>query len=193
LWARSKEKLSRKEKFESNQWAIKGDAQVYGDDLTDFGLGSIIPLNATQSMATLDAGAGDGNANQQFLNFNADSIGAAQRIDFNADDPGLLLLAQAVQVGLIPGVEQGFVNGSGQPVLLRDCDIDINSAVVPSSLSNKLFVHIYYSKDPQACLMNGTNWIPFVGIGGEVEIGQVNDKRASLSQWGIWLKTGVSF
>jgi len=193
LWVRSKEKLSRKERFESDRWAIKGDVQVYGDDFTNFGLGSLIPLNATQSMATLNAGAGDGNANQQFLNFNADSIGAAQRVDFNPDEPGLLLLVQAIQANLIPGVEKGFVNGSQRPVLLRDCDIDTNSAVAPSSLSNKLFVHISYSKDPQVCLMNGADWIPFVGVGGEVEIGQVNDKRASLSQWGIWLKTGVSF
>jgi len=194
LWVRSKEKLSRKEKFESNRWAIKGDAQVYGDDLIDFGLGSIIPLNATQSMATLNAGAGEGNANQQFLNFNADFIGAAQRVDFNPEEPGLLPLVQAIESNLIPEVEQDFVNGSQRPVLLRDCDIDTNSAAAPSSLSNKLFVHMSYSKDPQACLMNGAAWIPFVGVGGEVEIGgQVNDKRASLSQWGIWLKTGVSF
>jgi len=190
LWARSKEKLSRKEKFESGRWAIKGDAQVYGDDLTGLGLGSIIPLNATQSMATLNAGAGEGNANQQFLNVNADSIGAAERLSLDPDDN--LPIAQAREDNLIPGVERGFVNGSQEPLLLRDCDINTDVAAAPSALSNKLFVYISYAKDPRACLVD-VGWNSFVGIGGEVEIGQVNSKRASLSQWGIWLKTGVSF
>jgi hypothetical protein len=88
-------------------------------------------------------------------------------------------------------------------IVLTDTMIDYDGART-KGMSNKVFGHIAYS-------WNDREVVPYLGLGGEVEFGRNNDcdcsttcstscstdcsccKYASLSQWGIWLKGGVSF
>jgi len=80
------------------------------------------------------------------------------------------------------------------PVFIINDDIDYEGAR-SSSLSNKIFAAIDYS------WLHHTA-IPSIGLGGEVELGSNSNccspkksccRKASLSQWGVWLKGSVSF
>ncbi len=101
---------------------------------------------------------------------------------------------------------------------LSTTDVDLNSART-KGISNKVFTHFAYN------WYDKEDWIPYLGIGGEVEFGS-NKKccdscttscttpctttcttscntcctnkccgcnNTAISQWGIWLKGGVSF
>lgn len=174
FFGRSGEQLQWRDAFPSNMFAMKGDAQLYGfDDTTS----APIALAATQSGATLHAGQGGGNAN--FTNQNADApINAA-------DSNGLLLQLTAADSATL-GIPQATVNTSNPPVLLSDCDLNINGALLGSAISNALFFHIshvWQEKD---------DWSPFIGFGGETEWACGNTP-STYSQWGIWAKGGVGF
>ena len=98
-----------------------------------------------------------------------------------------------------------------QPIYIAECDFNTDGAK-NSGLSNKLFAHIGYIWNQCTC------WTPYFGVGGEVEFGQCDKagscstcnsssqtncihshcgssccKTCSLSQWGVWLKGGISF
>jgi len=195
FWARSKEKMRLLEQFESSRWAIKGDAQVYGDDFTALDTTSIIPVNATQSKATIQAGAGIGNANREFRNFNADNAGPAERTNIR-----LICSEPDRTTPLLPATGDNFEKAAGgslevprpmdssqEPILLQSCNIDKESAAVPGAISHKICTHINYTWQKK------NSAIPFLGLGGELEIGQNTKKRGALSQGGVWLKGGVSF
>jgi hypothetical protein len=80
------------------------------------------------------------------------------------------------------------------PVFITNDDIDYEGART-AGLSNKLFANIHY------------NWldlttIPYIDLGGEIEFGSNSDccsskksccRNSALSQWGVWIKGGVSF
>lgn len=81
-----------------------------------------------------------------------------------------------------------------EPVFITNNDIDYDGART-SALSNKLFAHINYS-------WLALTAIPYLGVGGEVEFGSNSDccsskksccKNVAFSQWGVWLKSGISF
>jgi hypothetical protein len=98
-------------------------------------------------------------------------------------------------------------------VVLTDAMIDKDGAKT-KGMSHKVFGHINYSWTDYA-----ENYVPFLGLGGFAEFGinsgccdddcnSCNDcstscnscdddcsccNNASLSQWGVWLKGGVSF
>jgi hypothetical protein len=98
---------------------------------------------------------------------------------------------------------------------LSTTDVDLNSAQT-KGISNKIFTHFAYNWYDQE------DWIPYIGIGAEVEFGSnksccnpctttpttqttttncnaccKNDCcgciNTAISQWGVWLKGGVSF
>lgn len=166
-WVRSHEKMSCRQPFASNAWAIKGDAQVYGFDIIDPLF--FVALNATEHLATINAGQEPGNSN--FTNNNVDNAGPAV---FNA-------------IPLVTSNRINAVNGSAQAILLVDADINNASGLAPKAVSHTLFVHANY--DWHTC--NGTT--PFVGLGASVEWGgSSHHKTTALSQWGIWLKAGFN-
>ncbi|HML19011.1 MAG TPA: hypothetical protein PKD74_00340 [Candidatus Dependentiae bacterium] len=97
------------------------------------------------------------------------------------------------------------------PAFIKVEDLDL-AAGRQRGISNKLFTHINYT------WADHCGWTPFVGVGGEVEWGRrdhsmpkINDCTIdhcarqkltckencchdfALSQWGVWLKGGVSF
>jgi hypothetical protein len=81
------------------------------------------------------------------------------------------------------------------PVFLRNDDIDRKSAANPRSFTHKIFAHIDYHKINLSWRYLDTC---FVGIGGEVEFESAHRRslskpnKNSLSQWSLWLKTGIT-
>ncbi len=96
-------------------------------------------------------------------------------------------------------------------VFLSQSDVNLEGART-KGLSNKIFTHFSYN------WYDREDWIPYLGIGGEVEFGGgkscSNDNKCcttttpsttscnsccsgcnntAISQWGLWIKTGVSF
>ena len=72
---------------------------------------------------------------------------------------------------------------SAPAIALTDANLDIESGRVKRLLSHKGFVAMNYGWDE-------CEWMPYVGIGGEVEGGS---NCCDFKQWGVWLKGGFSF
>lgn len=207
FWGRSCEKFDRSCKcptFPANTWALKGDAHVYGfSALVDDGDGFETPvaLSATESGATIHGGTNAGNS----TNTGIDN----KQLAWNGlnNDP---LLSTPLSTGFLAAPENQ-TNTSINPVFIDACNIDY---VGVRGISNKIYTHLSYQW-AERC-----NYTPYLGIGGFAEFGSPfsnckstcssssscssscasscrtnNDSciTASLSQWGIWLKGGVSF
>lgn len=206
FWARSCEKISRYtgpccyEKFPSYTYALKGNAFVYGFQRNEAGVNPDgIPLSATQSNATIFGSiANPGSDNSTIDNPFPAYISVEQ-------DHNQLVTTEA---GSTVWTQ---VNTSYNPVFIKEEDIDLASGQ-QRGISNKLFTHLGYTWTDHG------EWIPFIGIGGEVEWGRRNHKSDcqdsckqsdkcckrkicydtccqdfALSQWGVWVKGGVSF
>lgn len=175
FWARSKERLHSRQCFQSNRFAIKGDAQIYGFDGNN-----PVALSATQSRATLHAGQGSGNGN--FANSNADLPVAA------ADSATFLNNLNSAD-SLSFGIPQQTVRTSNPGILLQDSDLNICGALLPKAITNKVFVYLGNTwNHDELC-----KWLPFLGLGADVEWKNGGKSNCAYSQWGIWLKGGVGF
>ncbi len=188
FWGRSAEKIHERDCIETC-YAVKGDAQLYG--FTSMGE-TAVALNATQSNATINGGqavsstafpglnAGNFNTGYEFANINADNIANA------ADILGVALnqlnSADANRLGL----SQVAVRTSNPAVLLTDCDIDECSALLPQAISHKLFFYVGYTAKRNTVT-------PYIGGGAFAEWGDPDCDNSATSQWGVWLKMGLSF
>ena len=153
LWARSGEKFCENCPCPTNKkYAIKGDAYVYGYDISD--VTTIYPISATQSLANIYGGKNCPEEDPS-LNPAIDNL-------TNASVPG--------PIGLADAVNNGPVNTSIQPVLVDRCMLNLGQA--PSAITHKLFMHIGYAWKDREC----DDWTPFFGIGGKVEFAQDNWK-----------------
>ena len=202
FWYRSCEKFHTEcSKFEENTWALKGDSQVYGFNRGANGTTAVVnslPLSATQKDATITHGL---NAGQTLPLTNP-----------KVDNPQLAFAAVSgfPLNSLRTTAVQEQVNTSITPVFIQKSDINFARN---SGLSNKVFTHVGYN------WINREDVIPYVGVGFEAEFGSghgsdCNDcesecgktcdtgcdeslngncVRCSLSQWGIWIRGGVSF
>jgi len=199
FWGRSCEKVRIRSAdiiVEPDTWAIKGDAHVFGFVGTTQ---EAVALSATQSKATIHAGK----------NFPANGTTDPDEITAGKKNPNIDLPKPAtgndsmegtdVLLLFAPGANnsaENQINTSIQPIFLTEDDIKVNTAL-SRGLSNKIFTHFSYTWPKQT-----DNWIPYLGIGGEVEFAQ-HDKQASspchscpscsISQWGAWIKGGFSF
>jgi hypothetical protein len=179
FWYNSKEKLHCRDTFVENRYALKGDAQIYGftADVNQ----TPIALNATQSMATILGGQGNGNGNYQ--NLNADNQPAAA-----STATGVILnqLTNADSVAL--NIPQLQVNGSNPAILLTDGDINVESGLLLRALSNKVFAYLGGVWD------NRDDLDPYLGIGLSGEFANTNPcDNAACSQWAIWVKGGIAY
>ena len=181
LWVRSAEKLVSRDCLQHNFYGIKGDAQVYGFIPAGPSFTITIPINATQSQATIHKPQGNGNTTDNFVNNNADNDALLynvstpiQQTDFNSSvNTGITSLAQT--------------NGSNQAILVTDADINNCSGLSPRALTNKIFGSIEYDFD--VCDMQ-----PYLLLGGEAEFAsKVDGVKTAISQWGVWIKGGVSY
>lgn len=89
---------------------------------------------------------------------------------------------------------QAAVADAFPPVFFNDSQIDTSSAEATRGFTHKVFASFNY--EWQRC----ARWfIPFLGIGGEVEFEGLNPRheikanKNSISQWGVWLKGGFGF
>lgn len=162
--------------FESEMWAIKGDARTGGFLSTN----RYIPLSATESQATIYRGHHPGtdatNNINQFVNSPQPAI---------SDGGNVLVTSTGPQIF-----------SSFPPVLLSPNDIEYRAGTEMSS--HKLFAYLGYATDFY-CIT------PFIGIGGFIEFADsdtvLNDeetcKRKSVEcgipQWAAYLKVGFSF
>jgi len=182
FWGRSGEKMNCYSGFEQNRYALKGDAQIYGfDTYVPYGQ-EPIPLSVSQHCATIFAGQGAGNFQPgvEFANANADNPTQA----FGPD--GELLQLTTADAATLSIIQQPVL--SSQPAIFISCnDLDVCSVLVPTSLTNKLFIHLGH-------VWHSETVNPFLGIGGEVEVAQgFSRDHGSISQWGIWAKMGLSY
>ncbi len=184
LWARTGEKFNQEDCCktccleEENKYALKGDAHIIGFDDTN---NNPYGLSATESKATINSGTNTPNG-QPFTTSYIENP--------NIDNP---LLAWSDNSDLPHELETTIAGAtqtrtSYQPKLLA-CD-DLNLCDTPAALSHKFFVHLNYMREKK----KDCDWTPFLGFGAEVEFsGRTQNKYSALSQWGVWIKGGISF
>ncbi len=201
LWGRTCEqiKLHTEHPFENNtQWALKGDAHVYGFDRGSGGSGALvcaIPLSATQNTATIYGGN----------NFISTNSVATAKLNPGIDRPRNATGDSANATADYPLSSEPHstaitIQTSIEPLLLQSTNLDICEHTT-SALSSKIFTHFSYTWNDHE------QWIPYVGIGGQAEFSHNNNGywdpdcntecdsciRCTLSQWGIWFKGGLTF
>lgn len=185
-------------------FALKGDAQVYGFAARNAALpvppGIIpgvtpIPLSATESQADIHAGTntpiGTPFDPSQIQNPNIDN---PQYAVFDTTD-------NTHQIVIAPNTDGGEhtqQRTSKDPIFIKTSDINLEGAET-KGVSNRLFAHLSYNWDYCA------SWVPYIGIGGFYELAHSNTEDCedqleddscqdcSFSQWGVWLKGGVTF
>ncbi len=213
FWGKSCEKIKLDcscSPFEKNTWALKGDAFMYGFSYNSTStLGAATALSETQKNATICSGTNNW----------PDGIGSSAR----AQNPGIDNKQLAWDSSDNPLIIYDALSSttaqvytSKDPLFINSDDIDINSARA-EGMSHKIFAHFDYT------WKNKTGVIPYIGIGGEVEFGgHCNTACCSrtlkslstcampptncccktdntcccscaVSQWGIWLKSGIAF
>jgi len=191
FWARSKERMSCRCRLPENRYAFKGDGQLYGFTLAQVP----VPLNATQSNATLYAGQGATNfaSGVQFANRNADA--AALAFDGAGVALNQLVTTEAGAMAL-PVVQ---VSLSNPAVLLTDGMINEESALAPRGISHKVFFSAGY------CWFDTPCYKTFIGGGAEAEFGKLTTVQnslcgpctsrghAALSQWSMFIKAGFAY
>lgn len=207
LWAVGCEKIKPCTAIVTPQaYGVKGDAYVYG-----FVNGTTIPvaLAATETGVTCGTGA----TIYSGTNFSAANGGytTANTANTGIDNKELAFTGTTI-LRTAPG-SSIQTNTSIQALALADGNLDINGAR-RKAVTNKVFANISHTWFDCEC------WIPFLGIGGMAEFasnscnnnnsvcgtgscGSTNScstsdcnsgcRSCGLSQWGIWLKGGVSF
>lgn len=219
LWSRSCEKFERRcdsncNGFESNTWALKGDAQVYGfaNNINGTALQAAVPLSATESTATIHTGRNFVNNSQ----VNTNSINTA-KANSGIDNAQLAetaaFLPEALRVNpAVAAANNPLINTSINPVFIQETDIDF---VRIKGLTHKLFTQ-WNCYNP-CSFEEDKEWRPYFAFGAEVEFAQHHDSckddcddqkdckkdcddtidgtcvRCALSQWGIWAKFGLAY
>lgn len=159
--------------FPANTWALAGHTYSYGtpDDT------NMIALSGTASGATI------------FGN-NASVIDSSTNAWHNSSQ---------LYVG------SSFIKTSSSPVTIASSDLDLEGAQ-NRQISHKVFTNVGYT------WVDREDWVPFIGAGAEVELGQRYDssddatattstdsddvttsRNTARTQWGVWLKGGISF
>lgn len=176
------------------KWGLRGNARIIGFLVTGTTAATVpnipIRLSATQSAATING-----------VIPNAGNAGI--------DAPQFAFIGTGVNSGLsrLPNAASAAdsIQTSIQPVFLTEEDIDYNTTT--NGLSHKIFTHLQYTFDDKC----GS---PYLGIGCFGEFGSSkhrncdnttivaatnandcsnNSIRCALSQWGAWVKGGISF
>lgn len=187
LWGRSGEKFKLKNEpaLVEKKYVLKGDSHVVGfagAAVAPLKIDAPIALSASQNSSDIHTGknfvSGVAADNAQ-RNPGVDNAQYARLVAGNTGDATLKATIAGVAI-------DDQTRTSKDPIFVKSTDLDLSKS--PSALSHKVFAHIAYNWN------DCEDWIPFIGVGGEVEFnGKNNDCYAALSQWGIWLKGGLSF
>jgi len=206
LWGRTGEKFCNKNccgcfPCSKGLYAIKGDATLYGYRDRDRST-TPVPMSSSQMYANIHNGIN--------MLLNEDDRQANKGVD----NPQPAFAGNDLLGYTIPGTTpiDVHLNTSIQPVLVSRANINLCKS--PGALTHKFFWNASHAwKDMDA------RWLPFLGIGGEIEIAQNGKccdcgpcnnfcidpcsnkcnresdkkKRGAVSQWGLWLKGGLYF
>jgi len=145
--------------FESDTWGLKGDAFMYGFKHNFDGTISTtaVALSATQSRAAICKGTN--NPPDGF-----DNLGWPQNPGVDHRQPAWDKNGKELVVFDPVQSSTAQVYTSLDPILIDLCDINIGRSGT-KGLSHKFFAHIDYKWGECEC------WVPYIGIGGEVEFG----------------------
>ena len=207
FWARSHEQIRLSgccpaaQMLDGKTWALKGDAQVYGFNGT-----TGVALAGTESSATIYNGTNIfGPTSSDLVPPNSIAI-----TNPNVDNNQFAYQGTTPLVSVPSGATSTQTNTSIQPVALSLSDLNLKGT---KGLSNKIFVHLNYTGEQHQ------RWQLFFGLGGSAEFGnnpcgpnldrtaptfnppcgQGNEcstncfRDCAITQWGAWIKTGVSF
>lgn len=199
--------------FPENTWALKGDAFVVGFEGT---LNAINPatdrlpvrLAATDSKATIHSGS-KGNVNPP-SNSAADSPAYAFTNDVENLGMGFQELPVMSRTNESPTDPSLQAFSSSNPIYISQANLNFAGT---RGISNKLFLHLNYT-----WIEKEAYWFPYCGVGGEIEFGtrssgdddgcckemkiiEYKNKccgiqschDCAMSQWGLWLKVGLSY
>lgn len=171
FWARMGEKIS----FDNccgcqptYNMAIKGDSFVYGY-YDDSGTMKPIALSATESDASIHSGT-----NYPYVSINnATNVAINPAIDAPENASACIYSSNPVQTVQLNNIyNTAAVNTSIQPTLIARGDLNNDDS--PAGITHKLFAHFnYYHKN------SDKKWLPFIGIGGEVEFSTYRYKCGS--------------
>ena len=189
---------------EENTWTLKGDAHVVGFSDGVSGLAGGTPVNLAVSQCGATIFTGLNRTSGTILFGDADGASTNPRID----NPQL---AEASGNGTNFAdlndriADQTQTRTSIQVKFLSEGDIDYCGAETKIR-THKIFTHLGYNWTDKE------DWIPYVGFGASAEFGNSDDccdtdccptvsgdtccpkcNDCSMSQWGIWVKGGVSF
>lgn len=171
--------------LDGTTWALKGDSEVFGFSEL---VGNPVALAATQSQATIHSGVN---------NFSTNII--TRQNTLNIDNPQESTNAFDAVSAILP-------QRTSNPIVGLQVK-DVNFAGT-RALTHKIFTHLNYTWNDRWCL-----YTPYLGIGCEVEFSGCGSCKSSCSgsgkksccscgqncfccvpsQWGVWLKGGVSF
>jgi len=177
FWARTGECFSCVPKIEENKYTLKGDAWLYGE----------VFVSSEGESETFGPFALSNSNNNASINY----VGTLDN-----PTPGFYDIES---VGIRP-LSQIFnplnqLNISLPPIFIKQ--EDINTCKSPSAITHKLFMHFNYAWHDRY----NERWVPFIGFGGSIELDHTHNntckckckKRAGVSQWGAWIKGGISF
>lgn len=198
-WKRSCEKISLTDcgtpLDSGDMWSLKGDAFVYGfipdNNMFDEELRNMpIPLSTSQNCATIHAGTN--------RPIGAEPVSADAR-NPGVDNPAFSFFDANTPITyapLIMSLNNTTQRTSKDPLCLNRSHINLAS-VATRSHSHKIFINAGHTWANGVCGL-----IPFLTIGGMIEFGPkikcgkttgLTCGLSSLSQIGIWLKSGFSF
>ncbi len=191
---------------EANTWTLKGDAHVVGFSDSDAGFGEGNPVNlaVSQCGATIFTGLNRTSGTRLFGDSSSSStnprIDNPQLAEASMDVPNATNLFDSTSLS-----NRSQTRTSIQVKFLSEGDIDYCGAETKIR-THKIFTHLGYN------WMDKKDWIPYIGVGASAEFGNSDDccdtdccptvsgdtccpkcNDCSMSQWGIWVKGGVSF
>lgn len=174
FYGRSCEKICRKsscgtDPLATNQWTLKGDAQVVGFTCLSsytYAGNRCVALATSQSCATINTGVNATTAAATGATFKAiQNPGVDQAVlALSSNQAGTTFSVCTDTTSNLP------INTSKTPVFITDADVDLSGT---QTLTNKLFANVSYS------WRDNEDWTPFLGIGGEVEFAMGNNCGSS--------------
>jgi len=166
FWARSCDKIECRNDccpypFAATTWALKGDAFMYGFTPNVDATATAVPLSASQSDATLCSGTNNWPSGINGITWPQNPGIDNKKLAWDNNGSPLLIYD-------VTNTTTRQVYTSKDPIFIKFGDLDFDSART-KGLSHKIFMHFDYTWH------NHEEWIPYIGIGGEVEFGHHND------------------
>ncbi len=191
--------------FDTSQqqdWALKGDAHVFGyasDTSGGLTINQPVALSATESIASIHSGTNALVPNAIAQQADLRNLGVDNARFAYAGSNNQRLLAGTD----FPNDEASHIKTSLDPIFLSFDNIELQPT---RGLSHKVFTHLGYTWDRPRI-------VPFLGFGAFAEIGSNTERvvppqieegtfvdacaaecfDCSLTQWAVWIKGGFSF